>query len=106
MPLSEKTIIGKVVLNVENIDNMKNFYTSIIGLELKNETEQIVQLGTFDDEQVLLELKPVVPFGEKPAATGLYHMAFLLPTRKDLGEIFVSPFSIKIPINWCKWPWI
>ncbi|MEK4947627.1 VOC family protein [Carnobacterium sp. FSL W8-0810] len=61
MPLSEKTIIGKVVLNVENIDNMKNFYTSIIGLELKNETEQIVQLGAFDDEQVLLELKPVVP---------------------------------------------
>ncbi|AGY82106.1 VOC family protein [Carnobacterium inhibens] len=99
MPLSEKTIIGKVVLNVENIDNMKNFYTSIIGLELKNETEQIVQLGAFGDEQVLLELKPVVPFGEKPAATGLYHMAFLLPTRKDLGEILYHLLVSKYPLT-------
>lgn len=87
MSLSEKTIIGKVVLNVENMDNMKNFYTSIIGLEIKKETEQMLQLGAFGDKEVLLELQPVAPSGEKPSATGMYHMAFLLPTRKDLGEM-------------------
>ena len=35
MTLSAKTIIGKVVLNVENMENMKQFYTTIIGLEIK-----------------------------------------------------------------------
>lgn len=99
MTLSEKTIIGKVVLNVENLENMKNFYTSIIGLEIKNETEQLLQLGAFGEDQVLLELQPVAPAGEKPSATGMYHMAFLLPTRKDLGEILYHLLVSKYPLT-------
>lgn len=99
MTLSENTIIGKVVLNVENLENMKNFYTSIIGLEIKSETEQLLQLGAIGDEQVLLELQPVAPSGEKPSATGMYHMAFLLPTRKDLGEILYHIAVSKYPLT-------
>lgn len=99
MMLSEKTIIGKVVLNVENMENMKNFYTSVIGLEIKNETEQSLELGAFGEEQVLLELQPVVPAGEKPTTTGLYHFAFLLPTRKDLGEILYHLLVSKYPLT-------
>ncbi|EDP69385.1 glyoxalase family protein [Carnobacterium sp. AT7] len=99
MTLSEKTIIGKVVLNVENMANMKNFYTTVIGLDVKNENEQLLQLGAVDDEQVLLELQPVAPAGEKPKATGLYHLAFLLPTRKDLGEILYHILVSKYPLT-------
>lgn len=99
MMLSEKTIIGKVVLNVENMENMKNFYTSVIGLEIKNETEQSLELGAFGEEQILLELQPVVPAGEKPTTTGLYHFAFLLPTRKDLGEILYHLLVSKYPLT-------
>lgn len=99
MMLSEKTIIGKVVLNVENMENMKNFYTSVIGLEIKNETEQSLELGAFGEEQVLLELQPVVPAGEKTTTTGLYHFAFLLPTRKDLGEILYHLLVSKYPLT-------
>lgn len=99
MMLSEKTIIGKVVLNVENMENMKKFYTSIIGLDIKNETEQSLKLGALGDEQVLLELQPVAPSGEKPNATGLYHLAFLLPTRKDLGEILYHLLASKYPLT-------
>ena len=99
MTLSEKTIIGKVVLNVENMANMKNFYTTVIGLDIKNETDQWLQLGAVDDEQVLLELQLVTPAGEKPKATGLYHLAFLLPTRKDLGEILYHILVSKYPLT-------
>lgn len=99
MTLSAKTIIGKVVLNVENMENMKQFYTTIIGLEIKNETDQVLQLGAFDEEEVLLELQSVAPIGEKPTATGMYHMAFLLPTRKDLGEILYHILTSKYPLT-------
>ncbi|MEK6189677.1 MAG: VOC family protein [Carnobacterium alterfunditum] len=99
MTLSAKTIIGKVVLNVESMENMKKFYTTIIGLEIKNETKQLLRLGVLGDEQVILELQPVPPIGEKPSATGMYHMAFLLPTRKDLGEIFHHILASKYPLT-------
>lgn len=99
MTLSAKTIIGKVVLNVENMENMKQFYTTIIGLEIKNETKHLLQLGAIGDEQVILELQPVAPIGEKPSATGIFHLAFLLPTRKDLGEILYHILTSKYPLT-------
>ncbi|SIO22805.1 catechol 2,3-dioxygenase [Carnobacterium alterfunditum] len=99
MTLSAKTIIGKVVLNVESMEKMKKFYTTIIGLEIKNETEHLLQLGALGDKQVILELQPVPTIGEKPSATGMYHMAFLLPTRKDLGEIFYHILASKYPLT-------
>lgn len=98
MMLSEKTIIGKVVLNVENMENMKTFYTSVMGLDIKKETNNSLKLGAFGDEQVLLELQSVAPAGEKPTATGLYHLAFLLPTREDLGEILYHILVSKYPL--------
>ena len=52
--MNSETSIGKVVLNVENLEAMKTFYQDKIGLEIKSETENEVSLGAVDESQTTL----------------------------------------------------
>lgn len=97
--LNENTKIGKVVLNVENLENMKNFYQSYIGLEIKKESSEEVAFGAHGEDKVILVLKSVPASSEKGRYAGLYHLALLVPTRKDLGEVLYHLLSVKYPIT-------
>lgn len=77
--------IGMVALKVENLPLMSEFYQEIIGLDVKKQTETEIQLGNQEDEKILLRLQKVTPQKKSQSTTGLYHIAFLLPERKDLG---------------------
>ncbi|WP_430534591.1 VOC family protein [Listeria rocourtiae] len=77
--------IGKVVLKTRNKQTLATFYQEIIGLKvIKNEGEKIA-LGI--GGRVLVELIEV-KHGNTPkqAKIGLYHTAFLLPNRAELGS--------------------
>ncbi|ALV21708.1 Glyoxalase family protein [Carnobacterium antarcticum] len=87
MSLNEKTHIGEVVLNVENLKDMKQFYQTIIGMDIKTETSSAVSFGAKEDETILLTLQSVPAGDVDVRSTGLYHLALLLPTRQDLGEM-------------------
>ncbi len=96
--LSEKTHPGTVSLKVADLDKMKDFYTQIIGLFVIEERENQVFLGTQEGKKSLLILNKVkhpLPITRK---TGLYHVAFLLPTRKDLGNELLHLLQVKAPI--------
>lgn len=97
--LNENTKIGKVVLNVENLENMKNFYHTYIGLDIKNENAEEISFGAHGEDKVILVLKSVPASGEKGRYAGLYHLALLVPTRKDLGEVLYHLLSAKYPIT-------
>ena len=97
--LNENTKIGKVVLNVENLENMKNFYQSYIGLDIKTETAEEITFGAHGEDKVILVLKSVPASGEKGRYAGLYHLALLVPARKDLGEVLYHLLSAKYPIK-------
>lgn len=82
--LSEKTRPGKVVLKVVDMKEMVQFYRDVIGLKLFENNEERSILGA--GQTPLLQLQKInnpLPLTQK---TGLYHVAFLLPTRKDLGN--------------------
>jgi catechol 2,3-dioxygenase len=76
--------IGKVTLTVNDLKTVSDYYQQTIGLHLIAQDGETAQLGTGD--KILLELR-ADPTARRasPREAGLFHTAFLLPTRADLG---------------------
>jgi catechol 2,3-dioxygenase len=75
-----------VQLKVSSLEQSIEYYTTIIGFQVLNQTEKTVYL-TVDGVSSLLSLVEVTDAIPPQGFTGLYHFALLLPTRKDLGNI-------------------
>lgn len=78
--------LGKVVLNVKDLDKQIEFYTEKIGLFAKNITETSVDLVVKETGEEILKLEKVIDASS--LATGLYHIAILVPSRQDLANVF------------------
>lgn len=85
--LNEKTHLGKASLNVENLDSQIDFYTNKIGMKLIDKNENKALLGV--KNRALLELVEIKNTKHRKV-TGLYHIAYLLPTRSDLANALLS----------------
>ena len=86
--LPASTHVGRVRLAVSNLARSVAFYRDVIGLALLSQTGQLAQLGAHGSGYALLELEEipgVQPIAER-SRLGLYHTAFLLPTREDLSS--------------------
>lgn len=92
--------IDNVVLRVKNLGKMKEFYTSSIGLTVLSETDSIVNLGVANATQPILVLDANDEYtlitGPK---NGLYHIAILLPARRDLGDVLYRMILDKVPLT-------
>ncbi|AGR16359.1 TPA: VOC family protein [Listeria monocytogenes] len=98
--ISEELRLGEVVLNVGHLKEMADFYQEVIGLKLLEENERMVRLGVSGSDEALLVLKKidnaVVP--EVPRI-GLFHTAFLLPTRESLADVLLHLAKSGYPID-------
>ncbi|WP_158615304.1 VOC family protein [Acidipila sp. EB88] len=83
--LPAKARVGRVRLAVSNLERSLDFYTRVIGLTVVQREHSVARLGLHGE--VLLELEEVP--GVQPLAggkrLGLYHTAFLLPSREALS---------------------
>ncbi|WP_208560403.1 VOC family protein [Marinilactibacillus kalidii] len=95
--LDAASSIGTVVLKVRDVEKLANYYQAI-GLVLFSLTTEKASLGVSGNEMPLLELHKIQQPLERKAA-GLFHTAFLLPTRKDLGDTLYRLLVKKIPID-------
>jgi catechol 2,3-dioxygenase len=77
--------VGRVSLVVRDLERVGDFYQKILGLGLIDRTPDQIRLGA--GATVLLELRsdPAAAPGH-PRTAGLFHTAFLLPTRRDLAQ--------------------
>lgn len=88
--LPASTAVGRVTLLARNLPSLQQFYTALLGLSVLSQTADGVTLGIQGDAgtqgQALLTLQATdlpAPAASRP---GLYHTAFLLPSRADLGR--------------------
>ncbi|KAF1295644.1 glyoxalase [Enterococcus sp. JM4C] len=95
--IHEKTHPGTVSLKVNDLQKEVTFYIHNIGLQLISETATSAVLGV--DGRALVALREIKNGQVSPRKTGLYHMAFLLPERKDLGNVLYHLLSVKAPIT-------
>ncbi|GAC1337474.1 MAG: VOC family protein [Acetobacteraceae bacterium] len=86
MPAASEPIrIGGVALVVRDLDRVERFYRDVVGLERIDRSGDMARMGAGDAAFLDLLHRPDAPERD-PAAAGLYHTAFLLPSRDDLGR--------------------
>jgi catechol 2,3-dioxygenase len=78
--------ITSVQLDVSDVARSADFYERVLGLPVISRDEQGVELG-LDPERPALALRGIAaPTPLQPRATGLYHVAWLHPSRAALAE--------------------
>jgi catechol 2,3-dioxygenase len=98
--LPETTRIGRVRLRVASHEKSLSFYGSLLGLKGRALASGQVALTAGDDRDALLELIEQPGAHQQPVrAAGLYHTAFLLPSRADLGHALRRLSEARYPLQ-------
>jgi catechol 2,3-dioxygenase len=91
-PPREVADFGSVHLEVTDLPRSTAFWTQVIGLVLRSEAADEVQLGTRAD--TLVTLHPGARTGFLQGHSGLYHLAVHPPTEADFARILLRLMRI------------
>lgn len=97
MTIHPKTRIGPVHYTVANLARQIAFYQDILGFKLRWQEGDEASLGT--EKHELLRLTAVPGATRHRRTTGLYHTAFLVPTRRDLAHLMRRILETGTPIQ-------
>lgn len=90
--------IGHVALKVRDLPGVAAFYENLLGLQRLSGDDATVRLGA--GNRLLLELrgdKAARPGGRREA--GLFHTAFLMPSRAALGRWLIHAADSRAPLQ-------
>jgi len=90
--------IGTVALRVRNLEAMASYYMKLLGLSVLAMSDREVRLGAGNATLVVLIGDASAHLPQQGSA-GLYHTAFLMPTRTDLAHWLVHAARAGIPIG-------
>ena len=90
--------VGMVTLRVRNLDLVADYYRDVIGLTVIARSMMGALLGAGGVRLLNLQRREAAPREARNAA-GLYHTAFLMPTRKDLARWLVHAAANKIRLS-------
>jgi len=108
--LPANTQLGRVRLRVADLDRSLRFYRDLLGLQIVGDSGPIVVLATASDgpeqligsgrELIVLEERPGISRRPKrPRTAGLYHVALLVPTRRELGRTLLALGEAGYPLR-------
>jgi catechol 2,3-dioxygenase len=80
------------------VDLMTRFYSEILGLSVLDTTADTTRLGIDGITLVTFEHRPGAPL-EPPTEAGLYHTAFLMPSRAGLARWLVHTAMAQYPFS-------
>ncbi|MDO4264079.1 MAG: VOC family protein [Deinococcus sp.] len=90
--------LGPVTLRVADLAAVSHFYCTLLDLELREQSPQEHLLAAQGRPLLRLQAAPNLP--PAPAGRpGLFHAAFLLPTRADLGRWLAHAAQLNLPIG-------
>jgi catechol 2,3-dioxygenase len=90
--------VGIVTFRVRNLDLVTDYYRDVIGLTVMARSVMGALLGAGGVRLLNLQRRESAPREARNAA-GLYHTAFLMPTRKDLARWLVHAAANKVPLS-------
>jgi catechol 2,3-dioxygenase len=92
------TTLGPATLAVADGERSLAFYRDLLGLKLLDSSDRRLQLGS--DGAVLLTLLPQAGLKPRPRhTTGLFHVAILLPSRRDLAQMLRRLIEARHPLG-------
>jgi catechol 2,3-dioxygenase len=87
MSLPPQTTLGAARLRVADLDALTEFYERVVGLSVLARDGDLVRMGGAGASEPALELLGSPGAPRRPAySSGLYHNAFLVPSRPDLAR--------------------
>ncbi len=90
--------IGTVGLIARDLDRLTNYYRDLLGLTVTERTGKLARLGTGSVTLLEIEHRPdALP--DDPSTAGLYHTAFLMPTRQDHARWIMHIARNRVPIT-------
>jgi catechol 2,3-dioxygenase len=90
--------IGAVALKVRDLPRLTAYYRDAIGLAVLDESAGRATLGAGGVPLVHLERAPHAR-PDDPRTAGLYHTAFLVPTRGDLARWLLYAAQERVPLT-------
>ena len=90
-----KTQMGTISLTVANLDNQLEFYQKALGFKLHWREGNKAGLGSGGNDFLLLTQEPDLK--KHRGVTGLYHVAYLFPNRRELAIAIARLFALKYP---------
>ena len=90
-----KTLMGAISLGVANLENQLMFYQQALGFKLHWREGNSAGLGAGDPDLLLLTEEPNLK--KYRGVTGLYHVAYVFPNRRELAIAMARLFAIKYP---------
>jgi catechol 2,3-dioxygenase len=95
-PLPGDTHIGRVRLRVGDLERALAFYRGVLGLSVRKDEGSTLMLG---DLLVLEEHPGIARRPGRPVTTGLYHVALLVPDRRELGRSLMGLRQAGYPLR-------
>jgi catechol 2,3-dioxygenase len=90
--------IGAVGLVARDLGKLTDFYCELLGLAVIERTGRIARLGVGGVTLIEIEHRPdALPDDQRTA--GLYHTAFLMPTRQDHARWIMHIARNRVPIS-------
>ncbi|WP_315919673.1 VOC family protein [Mesorhizobium sp. SP-1A] len=90
--------VARVGLKARNAAALADFYSAVVGLEQLSRDGETITLGSKDRPLLVIESDPAAK-PDDPRSAGLFHTAFLLPGRADLGRWLNHAIARKIPVD-------
>jgi catechol 2,3-dioxygenase len=95
-PLPAESHIGRVRLRVGDLERALAFYRGVLGLSVSQDEGSTATLG---DLLVLEEHPGIARRPARPVTTGLYHVALLVPSRRELGRSLLGLRQAGYPLR-------
>jgi catechol 2,3-dioxygenase len=90
--------IGAIGLIARDLDRLTNYYRDLLGLAVIERSDKLACLGVGGVTLLEIEHQPDAK-PDDPAQAGLYHTAFLMPTRHDHARWITHIIRNKVPIT-------
>jgi catechol 2,3-dioxygenase len=90
--------IGAIGLKARDLNQLTAFYRDVLGLALLSGDSHHAILGTGEVDLLHLE-RAAGAAADDPHTAGLYHTAFLMPTRADLARWLRHAGAMQVPLT-------
>jgi catechol 2,3-dioxygenase len=96
--IASATTVGPVALTVPDLARSRDFYETVLGLHAAAVDDGSVALASAGgDPLIQLHPDPAAPRHD-PRAPGLFHVALLFPTRRDLAHALLRVAAARYPL--------
>jgi catechol 2,3-dioxygenase len=93
--IAADTEVGAVHLSVTDGERARRFYEDTVGLRQLLSDGGVIRLGAAGKELVVLHPGAAGPV--EPHTTGLYHLAIVVPSRRELARVIARLFRQRYP---------